>query len=222
MLERSSISAAMRHPLVRAGVIALVLALCYLRWAPSIVRLPAIALLSLAWMRIETGGFARIGLAWPVDARATLRWALLITLIITVLITPVIEPWLTRLSGEEVDYSGYGPLLGNLSLALGLLGKAMLSAVIAEEVIFRGFLLHQLQALLGTARWVAPLVVVLGAVAFGVAHSAQGAVGMIVTGLAGAVAGAVYLASGRNLWATMLAHALVDIWGVGTLYYGWY
>ena len=32
--------------------------------------------------------------------------------------------------------------------------------------------------------------------------------------------GWVFFQSGRNLWAVMLAHALVDAWGVTMLYLG--
>lgn len=53
-------------------------------------------------------------------------------------------------------------------------------------------------------------------------HASQGVSGVLLTGLVGAVFGYAYLRSNRNLWALILAHGLVDTWGVTTLYLGWY
>lgn len=210
------------HPLTRIGIVAAILLLAHYKWLPMPWRLPAVGLLAMAWIRIETGGLAAMGLRWPVSARTTLGWALLVTLAITCIVTPFVEPLVNRLTGTDVDYSGYGALKGNLPVALSLLGKAMLSAAIGEELVYRGFLLHQLSALFGGGRLAMVAAVVLGSAVFGYAHAPQGLSGMLVTGIAGAIAGAVWFASGRNLWAAMLAHALVDAWGIATLYYGWY
>ncbi|WP_164675425.1 CPBP family intramembrane glutamic endopeptidase, partial [Xanthomonas citri] len=59
-------------------------------------------------------------------------------------------------------------------------------------------------------------------VVFGAMHASQGVSGVLLTGLVGAVFGYAYLRSNRNLWALILAHGLVDTWGVTTLYLGWY
>jgi hypothetical protein len=212
----------MMQPAVRILAVVLVVGLCAYRWAPSLVRLPVMGLAAAIWIYFETGGLARMGLRWPIELRRTLGWSLLCFLLVAGVITPLVEPWLAELAGEPVDYSGYGALEGNLPAALALVGRALLSAVIAEELVFRGFLLHQFDALLGSRRW-APLVAVLVAAAiFGAMHWPQGWVGMVVTGLAGAVFGSVFFLAGRNLWAVMLAHAWVDIWGVATLYFAWY
>ncbi|MBO0702621.1 MAG: CPBP family intramembrane metalloprotease [Candidatus Dormibacteraeota bacterium] len=82
-----------------------------------------------------------------------------------------------------------------------------IAAGICEELLFRGVLLALLAALLhGPSPW---LVVLLGAAAFGAAHAYQGAGGMLVTGVLGAILGAVYLTTGSLLLA-MVLHALID------------
>jgi membrane protease YdiL (CAAX protease family) len=43
---------------------------------------------------------------------------------------------------------------------------------------------------------------------FGLAHFAWGWIGMLETTLFGLVMGIAYLRSGRNLWVTIIAHAL--------------
>ena len=47
-------------------------------------------------------------------------------------------------------------------------------------------------------------------VLFGFGHSYQGLTGMIDTGIHGLLLGALYLASGRNLWACIIAHGVTD------------
>ncbi len=212
----------MAHPTVRVCVIVLMIGLCAFRWAPSLVRLPLMGLAGAIWIHFETGGLARMGLHWPIDLRRALIWSLLAFLLVAGVISPFVEPWLAELAGEPVDYSGYGPLKGNIPAALALIGRALISAVIAEELIYRGFLLHQLDALFGSRRWAPVLAVVVAATVFGAMHWPQGWVGMVVTGLAGIVFGSVFFLASRNLWAVMLAHAWVDIWGVATLFFGWY
>lgn len=212
----------MPYPAMRMAVVALVVGLCAYPWAPSLVRLPVMGLAAAVWIHLETGSLTSMGLRWPVDLRRTLLWSLLCFVVVAGVITPLVEPWLSELAGEPVDYSGYGALQGNAPAALALIGRAMLSAAIAEELVFRGFLLHQLDALLGSRRWAPTVAVLVAAAIFGAMHWPQGWVGVVVTGLAGAVFGAVFFLARRNLWAVMLAHAWVDIWGVATLYFGWY
>jgi membrane protease YdiL (CAAX protease family) len=50
----------------------------------------------------------------------------------------------------------------------------------------------------------------------------KGTVGVITTGIAGAVSAAAYLGNERNLWALMLAHACTDRYGIAMLYFGRY
>ena len=57
---------------------------------------------------------------------------------------------------------------------------------------------------------------------FGAAHLYQGASGVMATGLSGLVFASVYLASGRNLWACILAHGVLDTAGFLLIYFGVY
>ncbi len=50
----------------------------------------------------------------------------------------------------------------------------------------------------------------LVSVLFGLLHSYQGTVGVVMTGVTGLVFGILYLASGRNLWAPIIAHGTTD------------
>ena len=77
-----------------------------------------------------------------------------------------------------------------------------------EEVLYRGLV----------TLWVAQTVPSLGAggallvssAGFGLAHAYQGALGVVLTGVAGYALGATYLATG-SLLAPMVLHALLDL-----------
>jgi membrane protease YdiL (CAAX protease family) len=83
-----------------------------------------------------------------------------------------------------------------------------LTAGICEEVLYRGFGLAAL-------RWAAPglghpALIVLTAVAFGLAHLYQGPVGVALTGLVGAYLAWIAIATG-SLVPVMVLHALLDL-----------
>lgn len=168
----------------------------------------------------ETGGLTALGLGrhrW----RDTAGWAALLA-IGSILIGEFLQPAIAQLLGTPIDYSAYGALAGNADAAMRLLVFALTSAAIGEEIVFRGFLVRQLTKLLGEGTWRSPLVVAISALVFGAAHAPQGAVGVITTGIVGAVYAAAYLRNGRNLWALMLAHACTDSYGIAMLYFGRY
>jgi membrane protease YdiL (CAAX protease family) len=81
------------------------------------------------------------------------------------------------------------------------------TAGICEELIFRAYLLWYLTPFTGI--WLA---VVVGGVAFGLAHAYQGKSGMGKTGLVGLLAGAFYAWSGSLLWP-IIVHAGIDLQG---------
>ncbi len=78
----------------------------------------------------------------------------------------------------------------------------------AEELFFRGHFLNLLERLLGDARWVTPLAVVITTSLFAALHGYQGWAGVIDTGLYGGLSlTLLYLWRGRRLAAGIVAHA---------------
>ena len=132
------------------------------------------------------------------------------------------QPMIERIFGIETDYSGYGSLAGNLPAAARLLLFAWTSAAICEELVFRGFILYQLTALLGRSRPAISFAIGASAILFGLAHWQQGAAGIVSTGVIGLMFALLFFRSNKNLWSLMLAHALIDTFGVATLYMGRY
>lgn len=83
-----------------------------------------------------------------------------------------------------------------------------LSAGVTEEVTFRGLVVLALATVLpGTDPAV---VVVVGAAAFGLAHWYQGVLGMVSTGILGAILVSLYLGTG-SLLIPMVVHVLIDL-----------
>ncbi|MBO9882123.1 CPBP family intramembrane glutamic endopeptidase [Xanthomonas sp. D-109] len=183
--------------------------------------MPVVGLIGLSLVWIETRSSFACGVARPRPA-SVIGWTALLVLLTVGFITPVLQPLIDTIIGHKTDYSAYGALKGNLQATTHLIGAAWLSAALGEELVFRAFLMHQLDALLGRLRgghWIAALA---GGVVFGLMHAAQGASGILLTGVVGTMFGYAYLRSRRNLWAMILAHGLIDTWGVTTLYLGWY
>lgn len=94
-------------------------------------------------------------------------------------------------------------------LALWIVAVAWIGAGFGEEVIWRGFLMDRLSRLRGIGSSVTLVIIVQGVI-FGLAHFYQGWSGILLTGAVGLWLGWIYIKAGRNIWATVLAHAAVD------------
>jgi membrane protease YdiL (CAAX protease family) len=134
----------------------------------------------------------------------------------------VTQELLVALTGVYPDLHEFDALVGNLPLLLVLLAANLVLAAIGEELVWRGFALPRVAALLGGSRcaWAASLVLVNAA--FGLAHLYQGVTGVVETTLAGVLLGALYLASGRNLIAPMAAHFVSNTIDLTVIYLGRY
>jgi membrane protease YdiL (CAAX protease family) len=81
------------------------------------------------------------------------------------------------------------------------------TAGICEEVIFRGYLIAYLMAVVAAPFWVAALV---SSILFGFAHAYQGPLGIPRTAAVGGLFALLYGLTG-SLWAPMVVHAVLDI-----------
>ncbi|MEL1251440.1 CPBP family intramembrane glutamic endopeptidase [Aurantiacibacter gilvus] len=93
--------------------------------------------------------------------------------------------------------------------ALWVIGVAWFAAGLGEELLWRGFLMDRLERI-GGLRGKVWLVLVVQAVLFGLPHLYQGWGGVIVTGMVGLLLGWVRIMQRGNLWAVVIAHAMVD------------
>jgi len=182
-------------------------------------RVLVFCVIALIWTAFENRSLSPLGLRRH-SLKPTVAWAICVAVGVIVC-GHALDGLLNWLLDVHPDLSGYGALKGNAEVALQLLGYALVSAAIGEEILFRGFLLHQLTEVFGSsqrARW---SIILVSSVLFGLAHSIQGATGIVTTGFVGLVFSWAWFRSNRNLWALMTAHALVDSFGIGMLYLGW-
>lgn len=107
---------------------------------------------------------------------------------------------------------------------LWIVGVAWFAAGFGEEMLYRGFLMDRLERLSGLRGrpWA---VLVVQALLFGLPHAYQGLGGMAVTAMVGLWLGWIRNRCGGNLWAAIIAHALVDTVMMSLAYgdrLGWY
>lgn len=116
-----------------------------------------------------------------------------------------------RMLGGQPQVTGPGAvleLLPRTSTERRVFAAVAVSAGICEELLYRGFVLAVLAAI---APSVSPLwTVVVGAVAFGLAHAYQRLAGMLVTATLGGCLAVLYLGTG-SLLLPVAFHALVDL-----------
>jgi membrane protease YdiL (CAAX protease family) len=82
------------------------------------------------------------------------------------------------------------------------------TAGVCEEWLYRGFFLAVVAALAGGLP--TGVLVLVAALAFGLAHAYQGRAGVLTTGLLGGVMAALYLQTG-SLLLPVLLHAAIDL-----------
>jgi membrane protease YdiL (CAAX protease family) len=169
-------------------------------------------ILALGWISLWLRGIGwrGVGLARPASWRRTLALGAAVGIALQVLSEFVTEPLFTALTHQPVDVSEFKLLVGNVKLLLLYFVVVWTLAAFGEEMTYRGYVLNRAADLAGRRpwSWVAGLLFVT--LLFGFGHSYQGLAGMLDTGLHGLLLGALYLASGRNLWVCVIAHGVSD------------
>ena len=156
------------------------------------------------WLRFRGDSLATIGLAKPRS------WIGSILVGAGVAAALLLAVYLLERAGFRRNLSAFAPFKGNLELTLYQLGGVIIGAGFGEEYFFRGFLFQRLAMLFGGSKPGWTVACLVQAAVFGLMHGYQGERGVILTGSIGLVEGIVFLATGRNLWVTITAHALYD------------
>jgi len=132
------------------------------------------------------------------------------------------QPFLTKILGQGPDLRQLQPLVGNTQLLLLGIVLSWILAAFGEETVYRGYLLNRCADLFGksTTAWMTSAILVT--LLFGFAHFPQGPTGIIENTIDGAILAGTYFATGRNLWAPIVAHGIQDTVDVLLIYLGWY
>ena len=135
--------------------------------------------------------------------------------------TFAVEPILARLtSGQLPDMSGFRSIVGNEAQLAYWMALSWSLAAFVEEIAYCGWVLTRCAEIgrFSKGAWVGGASSAL----FGAVHAYQGLSGVFATGLTGPVFAGVYLVTGRNLWATIVSHGVLDTTGFIMMYFGVY
>jgi membrane protease YdiL (CAAX protease family) len=171
--------------------------------------------------KLRDGGWRVAGLTRPHSWGKTVLMAVAAVVVLQVGSELVIQPvahWLWHQSEHVTSLLDSGM---SVKQALTSLIIVWTFAAFGEEFGYRGYLLTR-AADLGNRSNIAyvgamPFVSVL----FGLGHYYKGPAGVLDSTYSGLVLGSVYLLTGRNLWASILAHGISDTFAVVVVYMGW-
>jgi membrane protease YdiL (CAAX protease family) len=168
-------------------------------------------------------GWQKIGLARP-DSWLKTTLLAVGTVIAYIIVFNFILPALLQLlplpAIAPADKSSQNALFQNLPLLIMSLIAAWTIIAFGEEMLFRAFLMDSLALIFQNsgAKWALSLVG--SSLIFGLAHFSWGLTGVIETTLMGFLLGIIFLRTGRNLWVTIIAHALLNTMAFLLLYCG--
>jgi len=187
-------------------------------------QLIVLAIIPYAWLSLwmRGKGWSDFGLKKPDSWKRTIVYAFVVGIVFQTLSLYVIEPFLGKITGDIPDVSVFKPLIGNFYQLLFFLGISWTLAAFAEEMIYRGFLMHRFADLFNRSNtgWIVGII--LSNFLFGFGHMYQGLSGMIITGVTGFVFAWLYFRTNKNLWAAILAHGIYDTVGFVMIFFGVY
>ena len=179
-----------------------------------------LALLALlVWLAAPGVEAAELGLAWPQRWPGPVTAAVVGLVLLFVVVSTralrsgallTVEPRRRRGEGRHAE----PPIHATLALLPRTVGERRLftlvgvTAGVCEEWLYRGFFLAVVSATAGGLPHLG--LVAVAAVAFGLAHAYQGWVGIVTTGVLGAVMAALYLQT-ASLLLPVLLHAVIDL-----------
>lgn len=187
--------------------------LLILEWGLAVV----VAVVMAAAPGVTAG---QLGLAWPRQWPGLLTGlAVAVVLVLGLLSTRSLRSGALVAAPEPARRPGEGrhsepPVHATLALLPRTRGERRLFTVVGvtaglcEEWLYRGFFLAVIAGLTGGLP--EPLLVLVAAVAFGLAHVYQGLVGVLTTAVLGGVLAALYLQTGSLLLPVVL-HAAIDL-----------
>lgn len=184
---------------------------------PTIIILGIIAVsLLIRKEKLQTLGF-RKNISW-LNMMMTI---LLLVVIWTLLHLSVFMPVLNHLTGTTQDLSAFENLKGNFNQLLFFLVLTWTLAAFGEEIVYRGYLQKRILDLFGDTRTGIILAVGISSLLFGLAHTEQGTIGVILTFLDAIFFSLIKIHYDNNLWAAIFAHGTSNTIGlVGFFVFG--
>ncbi len=172
-------------------------------WSPLVL-----AIIALALIQFLDDDWSALGFGRPAASPA--RWiteGIVVGLLWQLVATGILVPILNGLLHKETQPAGHA---GDWAYYISYILLVGIIQALAKGVVYRAFLLSRLERLFGRSQTGTALAFVVASVVFGLSNWSQGLVLMIVTMTAGVVFNLLYYLSHRNLWPTILAHAVYN------------
>ena len=191
-------------------------------------EVPILVVMALVSMRLRSGpwdwswrgDWSALGFRRPDSWTRVLLIAIAAAGLRLLLGAYVIDPVTSHFWPPARAPSAAGEVAGHLGTALMYLPVIWVFAAFGEEIGYRGYLMGRAAEWGGgsvAACWAA---VIVTSVLFGFGHFYKGPAGILDSAVAGLILGAAYIVAGRNLWAAILAHGLIDTVSLTLLYFG--
>jgi len=178
----------------------------------------------LGWISLRLRGmrWKDVGFASPPNWGRAVLIGLAAGIVMEPLELFVTQPLLARWLGKMPDLSDFADMVGNWKLFLFYLVLVWVLGALGEEIVYRGYLMNRAAGVFRETKtaWVVSLIMV--SVVFGCGHIDQGWTGMIENIWNGLLLGGLYVACGRNLAATVIAHVFTDTLDFLLIYLGKY
>lgn len=177
--------------------------------------IPTLVLLALATVSlvVRRRGLGALGLRQPARPGRLVIEVLGLSIGWTLLTLSLLMPLAEHLTGQRRDVSQFVAVQGNVRLLLLLLLMSWTLAAVGEEIAYRGYLQTRIKDILPNGRVGLLVAVLLSSVVFGLAHSEQGLVGILL-----ATVDAMFFSVLRyrygTLWAPILAHGFINSIGM--------
>ncbi|OEJ98659.1 hypothetical protein A8C32_05520 [Flavivirga aquatica] len=178
-----------------------------------------IALLVATWrMKTRSITWKNLGLCKPKIWKRTLVIAVLIiiTCILSIVLIEILKElfpdifsWQTVNKVKKYKVPRFGNLKGNFPLFFTIIIFVWVESAL-EELIDRGFLMNWLECLFSKTPFATILAVIIQAALFGYRHSYDLSERSITVGILGFIMGVAYMYLGRNLWALIIAHCVLN------------
>jgi membrane protease YdiL (CAAX protease family) len=218
-----------------AVIAALFIAAILLAWPaflllPEPVRMPAMTAATLfavaiggLFLRRDGLSYRELGLRKPARGLVTIGWAAagFVVAEVGASVLGVVFAAAFKWSPPDVD-SVRDSIINDPVAYVAWIAAAWICAAFGEELTARGFFMNRLGRVFGADRRGMVWAAVGQALIFGLLHAPQGPAGVLVTTYAGLVFAWIYYASGRNFWAPILAHGVMDTFALTLLFLGYW
>ncbi|MEO7724144.1 MAG: CPBP family intramembrane glutamic endopeptidase [Chthoniobacterales bacterium] len=185
-------------------------------------EVPILFVLGWISLRLRDGGWKAAGFTRPDSWPRTIAFAIAAVLVLQFGSELVIGPLAAHFwpAPQEVSALLKAPAY-DWKHALILLALVWTFAAFGEEMSYRGYLLTRATDIGSRSALSYWLAMIFVALLFGFGHFYKGPPGVADSTWSGLVLGSVYMLSGRNLWASILAHGLSDTVAVAFVFMGW-